>query len=47
MAEARRGMGKGLAAILAVPSAEGDLEELREVPVERIVPNTRQPRSER
>jgi ParB family transcriptional regulator, chromosome partitioning protein len=39
----RRGMGRGLAAILAVSGgAEGP--ELREIPVELIAPNPRQPR---
>ena len=41
---ADRGMGRGLAAILSLPSA-GDAEpELRELPVELIAPNPRQPR---
>jgi len=39
---ARRGMGRGLAAIL--PSQEGAEQELREVPVAVIVPNPKQPR---
>ena len=45
MAEARRGMGRGLAAILAV-SDEGAEErpELRELSVELIAPNPAQPR---
>ena len=48
MAEPTRGMGRGLSAILA-PSQELDAErgsELREVPVELIVPNPHQPRQE-
>ena len=46
MARPRRGMGRGLEAILAV-SSEGEktqAEELRELPIELIVPNPRQPR---
>jgi ParB family chromosome partitioning protein len=37
-------MGRGLAAILAVSDREGDAEELRQLPVELIVPNPDQPR---
>ena len=39
-------MGRGLGAILSVsgPGAEADEEELRELPVELIAPNPRQPR---
>ncbi len=44
MAEQRRGMGRGLAAILAVSDREADAEELRQLPVELIVPNPDQPR---
>ena len=46
MARPRRGMGRGLEAILAV-SAEGEKaheQELRELPIELIVPNPNQPR---
>jgi ParB family chromosome partitioning protein len=42
VAEDRRGMGRGLAAILPRGSREG--EGLREIPVELIGPNPRQPR---
>ena len=43
MAEAdRRGMGRGLSAIL--PKAEKGEEGLREVPVDLVRPNPRQPR---
>lgn len=43
MAERQKGMGRGLAAILSVtPRDEG--EELRDVPIELIVPNPNQPR---
>ena len=42
MAEDRRGMGRGLAAILPRGSKEG--EGLREIPVELVQPNPRQPR---
>ncbi|MCW3063931.1 MAG: parB-like partition protein [Solirubrobacterales bacterium] len=43
MAERTRGMGRGLAAILTVaPREDGD--ELRAVPVDRVVPNPSQPR---
>ena len=42
MAEDRRGMGRGLAAIL--PRASGDADGLREIPVDLIAPNPRQPR---
>lgn len=41
---AERGIGRGLAAILSVSPAEGGDEELRELAVELIVPNPRQPR---
>ena len=47
MAEHRRGMGRGLAAILSptVPAAGGEpMADLRPVPVELIHPNPRQPR---
>jgi ParB family transcriptional regulator, chromosome partitioning protein len=40
-----RGIGRGLAAILAVSEpADGEPDELREIPVELIGPNPRQPR---
>jgi ParB family transcriptional regulator, chromosome partitioning protein len=42
VAEDRRGMGRGLAAILPRATAAGD--GLREIPVELIGPNPRQPR---
>lgn len=45
MAERPRGMGRGLAAILAVTEdAEAPRSELREIPTELIVPNPHQPR---
>lgn len=44
MSPPRRGMGRGLEAILSVSSSPGTQEELREVPVESISPNPRQPR---
>lgn len=43
MAEPQRGMGRGLAAILAVAPRD-EPEELRELPVDSIAPNPRQPR---
>jgi ParB family chromosome partitioning protein len=43
VAEPQRGMGRGLAAILAAAPRD-EPEELRELPVEAIVPNPRQPR---
>ena len=50
MAERPRGMGRGLSAILSssVPVAEGGERhpELREIPLELISPNPRQPRRE-
>ncbi len=50
MAERQRGMGRGLSAILSptVPAAEGGEPhpELREIPLELIAPNPRQPRQE-
>jgi ParB family chromosome partitioning protein len=50
VAERQRGMGRGLSAILSstVPVAEGGAAhpELREVPLELIAPNPRQPRRE-
>ena len=45
MAERSRGMGRGLAAILAVTEdADGARTELREIPAELISPNPHQPR---
>ena len=44
MASPKRGMGRGLDAILSVSPSTGTREELREVPVESISPNPRQPR---
>jgi len=44
VAERQRGMGRGLAAILSVAPRD-ELEELRQIPLELIVPNPRQPRS--
>ena len=47
MSPPKRGMGRGLDAILSVSSAGGaetDTDELRELPVELIVANPRQPR---
>src|SRR4051794_31849687 len=42
---AARGMGRGLAAILSVSGEPGEDDiELREIPVELIAPNPRQPR---
>jgi ParB family transcriptional regulator, chromosome partitioning protein len=41
-ADARRGIGRGLSAIL--PEREGGNEELRELPIEMIKPNPSQPR---
>jgi ParB family transcriptional regulator, chromosome partitioning protein len=45
VAEPTRGMGRGLSALLA-PPGDGDArgQELREIPVELITPNPRQPR---
>ena len=45
MGEQTRGMGRGLSALLA-PPGDGDArgQELREIPVELITPNPRQPR---
>ena len=44
MAERQKGMGRGLAAIMAVVPRD-DQEELRQIPVELISPNPSQPRS--
>ncbi len=44
MAEMRRGMGRGLAAILSVSDAPATSDDLRDLPVEIIRPNERQPR---
>jgi ParB family transcriptional regulator, chromosome partitioning protein len=44
VAEQRRGMGRGLAAILAVSDRQDEPEELRQIPVELIVANPDQPR---
>jgi ParB family chromosome partitioning protein len=46
VAERPRGMGRGLAAILAVSGDTDTAEELRSLPTELIVPNPRQPRQE-
>jgi ParB family transcriptional regulator, chromosome partitioning protein len=43
VAEKNKGMGRGLAAILAA-APKDDEEELRQLPVEMVVPNPRQPR---
>lgn len=43
MAERQKGMGRGLAAILAVAPRE-EAEELRQIPVDLISPNPNQPR---
>jgi ParB family chromosome partitioning protein len=42
---AKRGMGRGLAAILPESVAGEDVGELRELPVEAIKPNPKQPRT--
>jgi ParB family chromosome partitioning protein len=46
VAERTRGMGRGLSALLAPPSDNGAMRatELREIPVDLISPNPRQPR---
>jgi ParB family transcriptional regulator, chromosome partitioning protein len=44
MSAPKRGIGRGLEAILSVSPAAADREELREVPIEMISPNPRQPR---
>jgi ParB family transcriptional regulator, chromosome partitioning protein len=44
VADRRRGMGRGLAAILAVSPTEDAESELRELPLELVAPNPRQPR---
>jgi ParB family chromosome partitioning protein len=46
VAERPRGMGRGLAAILAVSDDAAMTEELRSLPTELIVPNPRQPRQD-
>jgi ParB family transcriptional regulator, chromosome partitioning protein len=43
VAERQRGMGRGLAAILAVAPRD-DAQELREIPTDMIAPNPHQPR---
>jgi ParB family chromosome partitioning protein len=43
VAEQKKGMGRGLAAILAAAPV-GEPEELRELPLELVAPNPRQPR---
>lgn len=45
MASAKRGMGRGLAAILPESATDAPAPELRDVPVELIRPNPDQPRS--
>ncbi len=44
MASPKRGMGRGLDAILSVSPPSGEREELRELPLESIFPNPKQPR---
>jgi ParB family chromosome partitioning protein len=44
VASPKRGMGRGLDAILSVSPGAGAQEELREIPVESISPNPKQPR---
>ncbi len=46
MARPAPGMGRGLSAILSVDRGPGAGEELRELPLDLIVPNPRQPRRE-
>lgn len=43
MAERQRGMGRGLAAILAVAPRD-DAQELRDIPTDMVAPNPHQPR---
>lgn len=43
--KAKRGMGRGLAAILPESTGDEDVGELRELPVELIKPNPNQPRT--
>ena len=45
LAAAKRGIGRGLAAILPESAAGEDVGELRELPVELIKPNPNQPRT--
>jgi ParB family transcriptional regulator, chromosome partitioning protein len=45
VANAKRGMGRGLAAILPETATDASVPELREVPIELIRPNPDQPRS--
>lgn len=44
MASPKRGMGRGLDAILSVSASANPLEQLRELPVSSIAPNPNQPR---
>lgn len=44
MAEQRKGMGRGLAAILSVVPDDEEREELRQIPIELIRPSPQQPR---
>ena len=44
MAERHKGMGRGLAAILSVSPEDGVEQELRQIPIEMLAPNPRQPR---
>lgn len=44
MSAVKRGMGRGLDAILSVSYEEGLPQELRQIPIELISPNPRQPR---
>ena len=46
MAEPSRGMGRGLAALLTPSTSSGGERDLRQLPVQLIGPNPRQPRKE-
>lgn len=46
MARPAPGIGRGLSAILSVSEDPGPVEELRELPLDLLVPNPRQPRRE-
>lgn len=40
----RKALGRGLSALLGTPPTESDAEQLRELDIDRILPNTQQPR---
>jgi ParB family transcriptional regulator, chromosome partitioning protein len=42
----RKALGRGLNALLGTPEAEATADQLREIDIDRIIPNTQQPRKQ-